>query len=114
MLTPDDIRALRLYGTETKDGFKLTLDTKMTDERSSETSWKKLFNERYVSVVFGDVEPIEDEFPVKRDFKLTQIANIAKFVHCHGSYRRSSRHVGQVGNHRHRSIAELGNPSQRR
>ena len=80
MLTPDDIRALRLHGTETRDGFRLTLDTKMTNERSSETSWKKLFNERYASE-FGDVEPVDDDdFPIKRDFKLSRNADIDSTV----------------------------------
>ena len=55
-------------------------ETKMTNERSSETSWKKLFNERYASE-FGDVEPVDDDdFPIKRDFKLSRNADIDSTV----------------------------------
>ena len=59
MLSADDIRVSRLEGTDTPNGFVLKLNTKMTKELSSETSWKSVLGERYLPN-FGGVAQISD------------------------------------------------------
>ena len=78
MLTPDDIQVTRFQGTDTGKGFRVTLDSKMTKEKSSETSWKQLFSGRYDFQFDGVPRTTAEDatFPVARKFKLTRNADL--------------------------------------
>jgi hypothetical protein len=82
MLTPDDIIIDKFRGTETADGFRIELNSRMTKAKSQDSSWKSVFAERYEEPDFGQSsEDLKNkDYPVTRPFSLVWKADVGNSV----------------------------------
>lgn len=73
LLTADDLIITRFKGNETPDGAKIDLESRMTEERSQDSSWKEEFARRYLNPSWGaltNAEKDSGKHKVKRDLNL--------------------------------------------
>ena len=80
-LTPDDVQVSRFRGVEKSEGFTIDLTSRMTKEKSQDSSWKEQFEARYQAFFGTTTEDTKNkELPVSRPFTLTCKSDLEKTI----------------------------------
>ena len=79
LLTPDDVIISKFRGIEKRDGYQIELNSQVSREKSTDSTWQETFSERYAPPVFKDIteNPKSKTHPINRPFRLDRSKDVA-------------------------------------